>query len=211
MQRRYQAWFSRMIIRLMGVRIEFVSDIPKVDGGAVLIANHRSMLDIPVIASHFAPHFLSRGDLASWPFLGRLAQHAGTVFVDRTCKRSGASAIRELSRLVSSGKSVIIFPEGTTHIGDEVKAFRAGAFVTAARANVPVVAVGIAYHPPIEWGNASIGKHGRDVIDAKNLRVRVAVGQPRTPLDDVDEEKARFHQEVQDLVELARADALDQG
>ena len=88
---------------------------------------------------------VSRGDLSSWPILGKAAQSVGTIFVDRKSAVSGAGTIRAIRDALSSGETVCIFPEGTTYAGDEVRPFQPGAFVASLKTHADIVPVGIAY------------------------------------------------------------------
>src|SRR6478609_5701447 len=88
---------------------------------------------------------VSRADLAGWPVIGLAARRVGTLFVDRSDKRSGAAVINAMITGLESGRGVMVYPEGTTFAGDEVRPFRAGAFLAAQRAGAEIVPVGIAY------------------------------------------------------------------
>jgi 1-acyl-sn-glycerol-3-phosphate acyltransferase len=75
---------------------------------------------------------------------------------------------------------VIVFPEGTTFPDDEVRPFRAGAFVAALRSGADVVPVGLAYAhgSGAAFVNESFPAHLARVAAAKPSRVAVCVGQP---------------------------------
>ena len=55
------------------------------DESVLVVANHRSYLDILVLAGHLGADatFLSRHDVGDWPVVGRAARDTGVVFVDR--------------------------------------------------------------------------------------------------------------------------------
>src|SRR4051794_38864610 len=50
----------------------------------LVVANHRSTIDILLMLHLFGGHLLARGDMASWPAIGLMARRAGTLFVDRS-------------------------------------------------------------------------------------------------------------------------------
>ena len=68
--------------------------------------NHRSGLDIPILLTIAEAHVISRHDLANWPLLGRTSKRVGTLFVDRESRRSGASVLREVARVLAAGEGV---------------------------------------------------------------------------------------------------------
>ena len=106
--------------------------------GRMVVSNHRSMLDILVLLAAFGGHLLSRDDLARWPVIGRLAPYAGTLYVDRSSTASGSAAMLAMISRLREGRSLTVFPEGTTYPDDTVRDFHAGAFAAALVMPVPV-------------------------------------------------------------------------
>lgn len=138
------AWCSGLL-RLFGVRVLTSGTVPRQGRGHLVVANHRSTADILVLLRAFGGHMVSRADLAEWPLVGVAARAVGTVFVDRADAVSGANAVRAIRDRLAEGHSVIVFPEGTTFPGDQVRPFHAGAFVAALRSGADIVPVGLAY------------------------------------------------------------------
>jgi 1-acyl-sn-glycerol-3-phosphate acyltransferase len=137
-------WCSAML-ELFGLRVLVRGPLPAPERGRLVVANHRSTADILVLLRAFGGRIVSRADLARWPLIGVAARVAGTVFVDRADAASGARTVRAIGRRLSDRQAVIVFPEGTTYPGDDVRPFRAGAFVAALRSGADVVPVGLAY------------------------------------------------------------------
>jgi 1-acyl-sn-glycerol-3-phosphate acyltransferase len=128
------------------------------------------------------------------------------VFVDRDDRKSGAAAIRRLRRLLREGRTVIVFPEGTTQRGDEVHPFHAGGFVAARGLDVEVVPVGLAYPEGTEWFGDTFGAHAAKLASRPRTEVRVCIGEARRSAGIRTEELARqLREAVQDLVPRARA------
>jgi 1-acyl-sn-glycerol-3-phosphate acyltransferase len=204
---RHAKRWARAALSLMGARlIVEPGQPPAPDGPRLVVANHRTTLDVLVLLSLFGGHFLSRGDLAGWPLIGRAARSAGVVFVDRDDRKSGAAAIRRLRRLLREGRTVIVFPEGTTQRGDEVHPFHAGGFVAARGLDVEVVPVGLAYPEGTEWFGDTFGAHAAKLASRPRTEVRVCIGEARRSAGIRTEELARqLREAVQDLVPRARA------
>jgi len=186
-------------------------------GGLLIVANHRSALDIAVLLRTFGGHMVSRADLSRWPLLGAAARSVGTVFVDRSSTTSGAGAIREIRRLLASGQRVVRCPEGTTFEGDLVRPFQAGAFIAALRTGASILPVGLAY--PKGSGAAfvdeSFGKHLSRMAGAKGCTVAARIGAtlPILPGAHAADLAKQSRAAVQGLVEEARraADASTPG
>ena len=177
------------------------------DVGRIFVANHRSGMDIPILLATVAAHVISRHDLATWPLVGRSARRVGTLFVDRASRRSGASVLKEVAAALARGEGVAMFPEGTAHVGDQVREFRPGAFNAARRAGAEVVPIGFAYgSDDAYYGMESFMSHIRRVASLPRLRVALEVGQPLSPTQYTGMEMKELAQaQVQQLVEHARA------
>ena len=194
----------RDVLRLLAVDAHLEGPVPVGPGPRLIVANHRSALDIAVILSWLGGTILSRADLRTWPVLGRLAWRGGTIFVDREDRASGARAIRAMRRELKAGGSVVVFPEGTTFAGDTVRPFRAGAFVAAKGLDVELVPVGLAYAPGSEYVQSSFVEHVGAVAARSSNRVAAVVG----PGFHVDASTSAVAEEcqrrVQALVDVAR-------
>ena len=140
--------WSRGILKVTGVTltVEGLENIPK-EGPCVFVGNHRSYYDIPLLlASLDKPHgILAKEELGKIPLLNRWMKLLGCVFVQRDDVRASVRALNDATAIVESGRSFIIFPEGTRYKGEEGGAgeFKAGAFRIAVKTGAPVVPVAI--------------------------------------------------------------------
>lgn len=175
--------------------------------GRIFVMNHRSMLDILVDLAFIEANTVSRADLAGWPVIGIAARRVGTLFVERGDKRSGSAVISAMVDGVERGRGVLVYPEGTTFAGDEVRPFRAGAFLAAQRAGAEIVPLGIAYGGDgASFLEESFPAHYRRVASSPKTRIGLVAGEPfRADSHDVEVIQRRAHAEVQLLVHRARA------
>jgi len=175
--------------------------------GRVFVMNHRSGLDIPICLAFMEATILSRADLSKWPVIGVAARRVGTLFVDRSDKQSGASAISAMVGSIERGRAVLVYPEGTTFEGDEVRPFRAGAFLAAHKTGAEIVPVGLAYEgEAATYREESFAEHMVRASGAKKTRAAIVVGDPiRGDADDVAAMRERVRGVVQSLVNEARA------
>ena len=130
------------LCRLVGLDLRVRGCLP--DGPCLVVSNHISWLDIPVIGSCLAVSFLSKSEVRNWPIVGWLATNAGTLYIAR-----GAHGVRDVTRDMSNslfqGRHVAFFPEGTTTAGDAVRRFLPPLFAAAVEAGVPVQPVAVRY------------------------------------------------------------------
>lgn len=214
---RWIARYGRALCRIFGIRVDAVGayvergelyPAASANGlGRVFIMNHRSGMDIPISLTLVEANIVSRADLANWPVIGVAARRVGTLFVDRTSRKSGASVMRVMREAIQSGKAVMLYPEGTAFRGDEVRPFRAGAFKLAKDVGAEIIPIGIAYADhDMSYGDESFVTHMRRAAAAPRIDVAVQVGEPIAPDDThVNELRARCQSAVQTLVDEARA------
>jgi 1-acyl-sn-glycerol-3-phosphate acyltransferase len=123
------------------------------EGDAVLyVANHISYIDIFVMGGVLPGYFIAKSEVASWPVLGWLAKCQNTLFFERKSGRA-AEQIKVMREYLHTGKSLILYPEGTSTSGAAVQRFKSSLFKAAEpepgntehRDDVMVQAVTIAY------------------------------------------------------------------
>lgn len=216
--RKWVVRYGRVELRLFG--IDAITAGPHFDEGAaypgkgpdgkgrLFVMNHRSALDILVALAYLEGRIVSRGDLARWPVIGYLAKRIGTLFVDRESTVSGARVAGAMVRAVEAGRGVLVFPEGTTYPGDEVRPFRPGAFAVSKRTGAEIVPIGLAYdgdHATFA-ARETFPAHMRRVAAVPRTRVALVSGDPILPAGrEPAAIQAEAHAAVQSLVHRARA------
>lgn len=104
-------------------------------GSSLLIANHQSMCDIFVLYSVLKKiqfRWMAKHNLFKLPIVGWAMSGAGYIPVDRSNKKKSMESMFQAAREIQAGKSVIIFPEGTTgHNDGRMIPFKKGAFLLA--------------------------------------------------------------------------------
>lgn len=113
------------------------------EGGALIVANHQSFLDIPLISASTRRHvcFVARRSLADSALMGFIMRHCGAVLIQRGAPDRGA--LREIAAHLEAGDLVAIFPEGTRTRDGSVGDFKGGVLFAARKAGVPVIPAGI--------------------------------------------------------------------
>ena len=109
----------------------------------IYVSNHTSFLDIPglclALPGQFRP--LAKKELLKIPVFGWIARTA-TVIVDRSSHDSRVKSLEKLTRILSKGISVLIFPEGTQNRSDNLlQPFKDGAFRIALETQQPILPI----------------------------------------------------------------------
>ena len=169
------------VCRVHGFRMRIEGVLP--NRPAIIIANHVSYVDAPVLASLAPCTVIAKGEVRDWPFIGSGAATLGVLFVARGDAWSGALALRSGLRALAAGVSVLGFPEGTTTRGDDVLPFRRGLFGLAQMANVPIVPVALHYvSPELRWyGDAWFLPHYLRTAMRPSSLVQVRIGSAIMP------------------------------
>jgi 1-acyl-sn-glycerol-3-phosphate acyltransferase len=142
LRQRLTAWFMRRLSHALPFEVEVQGELPQ--GPHLWLSNHVSWTDIPLLGQLLPLSFLSKAEVRTWPLAGWLAHKAGTLFIRRG---SGDSALlaRQLHRHLSAGRQLLIFPEGTTTDGQQVRTFHGRLLTGAIEAGVPLQPVAIRY------------------------------------------------------------------
>lgn len=115
--------FLGMIAHVAGMRVRTAGS--PLDSPALFLANHASWLDILMLAGASGASFVSKAEVADWPLFGWLAGLHDTVFVARDQRRAVQNQADALRRALAAGRSIALFPEGTTDGGHQILPFRA--------------------------------------------------------------------------------------
>ena len=130
------------LLRVLGVRVTQRGHA--ISGARLIMANHVSWLDIPLIGACAPTRFVSKAEVRDWPIAGWLAEAAGTFYLRRGKHRT-RPLVDKLVPHLRAGASVAIFPEGTTSDGRDVLGFHSRLLAAAIEAGVRVQPVAIRY------------------------------------------------------------------
>jgi 1-acyl-sn-glycerol-3-phosphate acyltransferase len=195
-RRRHMAGlFSRAFLRAAGIpfHVEGLKLLPTQP--CVVVANHASYIDGLVAAAALPPDFafVIKKEMVRVPLAGLLLRRLGSQFVERYNRHESGVDARRVMKLALTGQSLVFFPEGTFTEVREIGKFMGGAFTTAARGDMPVVAMAIhgtrAVMPPGGRGleRLPIRVDILEVMTAADARQRSreliarAVGDPLAP------------------------------
>ena len=121
--RRFPQWYHRKVCRLLGVRVRVEGALER-GVPVLLLANHSSWLDIPVISAAAPVSFVAKKEVSTWPFVSWLAMLQRTVFVDRTRRTTVGDTAGEMIDRLNAGDTLVLFAEGTSSDGNRVLPFK---------------------------------------------------------------------------------------
>lgn len=135
--------FFARLLGAVGVTV-VVRGSPSATPATLFLANHLSFTDVVAIALEIDADFVAKADVRRWPVMGRLAARFGTVFVERDRVLGAKDQAGAIARRLSEGRSVVLFPEGTTSDGIRVLPFRS-ALLAAGEAAAIVQPIALRY------------------------------------------------------------------
>lgn len=136
-------WWMQHVTRLLGIRIAQYGQ--PVGRQVMFTANHVSFLDIIVISSVTPVRFLSKHTIRYWPLVGYMSMISGTLFIRRGRRSIMTRTIDTLRQALHLQRPVVVFPEGTTSLGERVLKFHTGLFQAAIDSSIPVQAIALRY------------------------------------------------------------------
>jgi len=133
---------SRRVLRSLGVKVQ-VEGRPPASG--LVVANHLSYFDILIISAAMPCFFVSKKEIAGWPYFGWAARAGGTIFLDRQSMSSARAVAGEIAERLRLPPPVMLFPEGTSTDGTKVLRFHSRLIDPATKVGVPITVVAIRY------------------------------------------------------------------
>jgi len=144
---RYKFFTSRLwghiLLFILGIRVK-KNTVPKVEK-FLMMPNHRSYIDIFIIAAYVPATFVAKAELRGWPIIGQAMKAFRIIAVKRSELRSMMGTMNKIKERIDEGIPVTVFPEGTTFEGPGTKNFKKGTFKIASEIGVPVIPCAISY------------------------------------------------------------------
>ncbi len=212
--------WHKLAVRLIGLKIIIHGKCSK-ERPLLLVANHISWMDIPVLGSIAPMSFIAKHEVATMPGASVLAKLQRTTFVEREARRQVSSQVSEISERLDKGDAMVLFAEGTTCDGNTIGEFKSSLFASAQAAlensptsKVMIQPVSIAYthlhgvplgrimRKETSWiGDEDLLPHALDVLKRGAYTVVVSFGEPIE--FDVDGNRKRIakqtHAEVREM------------
>lgn len=197
--RKFPHWYHRRVCRILGVTLN-VDGAVETNRPVLLVCNHTSWLDIPVLSAVAPLSFVAKKEVGGWPFVASLARLQRTVFVDRNRRQATADSAGEISSRLETGDIIVLFAEGTSSDGNRVLPFKTSLFgavktdtadASTSERDVVVQTAAVVYthlhgiplsrsdRPRVGWyGDMEMQSHAWGVLKSGPLIVSIKIGPP---------------------------------
>lgn len=213
--RRFPHWYHRQVCRILGIRLTIQGAI-EAGHPVLLISNHASWLDIPVLSAVAPVSFVAKREVGAWPFVASLARLQRTVFVDRDRKSAVGGSANEIAERLRQGDAIVLFAEGTSSDGNRVLPFMTSLFgaakppegmsappsdtlvqtISLVYAKLHGIPLGYADRPGIGWyGDMEMTSHAWQMLQAGPLDVTIRIGAPISLAQFADRKALARHSE----------------
>ena len=203
MQRKVVYWLTRLAVRLYcflftKLEVQGIENIPS-HAGAILVANHRSMLDGPLLYS-LAPkmtHSFIRGDYFENTFFRWYLTTGGGIPVKKGGYRP--SALRVTDRVFAEDGLLMVFPEGRVNPRDHLLPFESTFVRLAVRYQIPIVPVAFIGTEKARWNGTWLPHAPRICV---KIQKPVTVGCSSHDKDSHERYAERIRRDIAETIEL---------
>jgi 1-acyl-sn-glycerol-3-phosphate acyltransferase len=138
-------FWGRGSLFLAGTRVRLSGEENLPPGPVIFMSNHQSGFDIPTLLAvlPLSTCWIAKKELFDIPVFGAAMARGGYIPLDRRDAHRALKSLEMAVRVVRSGKSLLIFPEGTRSTDFRLLPFKRGGFRLALQAGAPVVPVTI--------------------------------------------------------------------
>ena len=179
-QKAYRTKWQQKVVQTIGLNLEVKGKETKDNDelqSALWVANHISWMDIALLGSQ-GVGFLSKSEIRQWPIIGWLGEKSGTVFIQRGGKNASQRAASAIAEKINAGDSILVFPEGTTSSGDDVRRFHARIFAPALDHKLLIQPIVLQYlddngqtHPKAAWNDQNFFSNMLGVLAQPRINV----------------------------------------
>ena len=187
----YQSWkgavkktYARIIMLLIGMELEIKGSCP--DPPFFLVSNHLSYIDILPLWYCCKGTFIAKSEVSNWPFFGLGAKILGVIFINREKHRDIKRVNNIISKEISEGQGIMLFPEGTSTKGTDILPFKPSLLFFPANKKFPVSYASIFYSThKIEkpaskyvcwWGGMTFLSHFFELLKFKKFQAKITFG-----------------------------------
>ena len=181
-----------LVWRLVTVDVIGAEHLERLDGGYVVVANHSSHLDAPLVFGALprkAARYLAAGAAADYFFEVRWRKALTTLFFNAFAVERNAEGKRasQSQRLLEAGIPILLFPEGGRARAGEFRPYKPGPFALALGTDCPVVPLALV-------GASSAMPRGVNWPLKGRMPVTVVIGEPMR--GEPDEKPREFSERV---------------
>ncbi len=184
--------WAKVFLFICGVRLHITFEQPIPKSGAILLFNHSTFLDIPVlvIVTQRFMYYVAKKELGRLPVLGWCFKLVKTLMMPRNDLEASIQLYEEAKSRLCQGDSFVIAPEGGRNRTSGIADFKSGPFIFAMSAQADLVPVVMKGARDL-WPPEDILPNLRQMTS----RLNVHVGKKISTQDWTEENrKVRMHQ-----------------
>jgi 1-acyl-sn-glycerol-3-phosphate acyltransferase len=177
--------YSTRMLKLLGIRVK-ARNLRNRSFRGLIVCNHLSYIDVLVIAHSLPSTFVTSVEVKNSFGLGLITRLAGCVFVERRNRSSIGNDSNQIKKMLESGGTVVLFPEGTSTKGEHVLPFRPAFFQSAIDARSSVHDFYLTYdnEAVAYYGEMEFVSHLWRLCRQKNIRATLTyLGDTETNLN----------------------------
>lgn len=175
--------WARFCLLILNIKVNFSGQAP--ERRVILMANHRSYIDIFLVFSRYPASIVAKKELGRWPIIGWSVRLARMILVDRSSKSSLIATMRAIKAEIDRGGGVILFPEGGIKTESLTATFKHGSFKIAQTTGTPIAPAAINYHDSkVFWGDESFLTNFYRQMGKWRTDVDFWIGEPITAESD---------------------------
>jgi 1-acyl-sn-glycerol-3-phosphate acyltransferase len=207
---RFAQWWMAFNLWMSGVRVK-VRGLENVDAKRqyVFMSNHRSAADIVAIGWalwEFQIRFVAKKELLKVPVFGWGLAALKNIVIDRSNHVQAVRSYAVAGQRIRRGISVVVFPEGTRGVGEELLPFKKGGFVLAMETSTPIAPIAVV------GTTAVMAKHSLRIESGEvEIRVGVPIETAGIALKDKDPILAAVREAITALGRSSAPQPLSQG
>ena len=170
--------FGRLVWRFIArVEIRGLDRVRDLEGPVLLVANHVSNADAPLIGSFITPalgrriYWLGKQEALDWPIVGKMLELNAVMGIQRGA--ADVEAFRSAKRVLDEGHVLIVFPEGTRSPTGALQEAKEGTTILAQRTGARIVPIGVS-------GTRRVWPRGQRLPHPTRHKVVMRIGEPFT-------------------------------
>jgi 1-acyl-sn-glycerol-3-phosphate acyltransferase len=174
--------FGALLLPIISVMVKFrfhnKAKMPTT-GPIIITPNHFTNIDpiiIGVASWHMGrlPRFMAKASILRIPVIGWVLRKSGQIPVERGGSTRSSTALKEAKELVSKGRAVIVYPEGSLTRDPDMWPMRgkSGAVRLALELGIPII-------PVAHWGTQQVmARYSKKINFFPRHTIDIAVGDP---------------------------------
>jgi 1-acyl-sn-glycerol-3-phosphate acyltransferase len=137
--------WSLSMLKATGVVLKINANVPYLMNNVLIVANHISWLDIPVLYAICFVKFIARSEMRKWWLLRVMIDSTATIFINRSRKKDLLHINQTIARELPHS-TVALFPEGKTSSGESVLPFKSSLFESAMISDARILPIVLNYY-----------------------------------------------------------------